>query len=114
MLKTENGDVFIGEFRDGFFDGEGKRLVPNEDVFEGLFRKGKFVRGHFKNRSGYTYTGEFEEPHGFHGQGVLTNPNGTVLTGKFEFGKFISGDVKINTTAKQSSTEMEEYENRTI
>ncbi len=94
ILKTVEGDVRLGEFRGGVFHGEGKRLAKNGDVFEGRFEKGKFVRGQFKNRSGYSYTGEFEDPHGFHGQGVLTKPNG-VYRGKFEFGKFISGDVEI-------------------
>lgn len=81
-----NGNIYVGEFFHGQFQGWGRMIFKKGGrVFCGQFKdgmshgKGKDVEG------GIEYTGSFEK--GLrHGRGKLTFPNGTMYVGDFKAG----------------------------
>ena len=50
-----NGDIYIGEFKDGFADGEGVRTEAKGKINKGKFSKGKFISGIFILANGEEY-----------------------------------------------------------
>ena len=51
----ENGDVFVGEFKDGQYD-KGKYVVASSgDSFEGTFKNGKPDKGNWYDKKGNKY-----------------------------------------------------------
>ena len=60
----DNGDIYIGTFKDGLKHGKGKLTTRNNRSYEGDWKNDK--------------------PHGF---GINTFPNGKIYTGNFDKGK---------------------------
>lgn len=81
-LTFKDGSFFQGIFIDGLGDGKGtlKMLDGREAV--GDFKKGKFVKGTFKDKDGLVYIGEFED-FKLIGTGSVTYPNGTIINSFF-------------------------------
>ena len=65
ILKDKSG-VYVGEFKNDLFNGQGTYTFADGRVYEGKFKDDKF-----------------------HGQGTMTYPDGTVESGKWLNGDFI-------------------------
>ena len=50
-----NGDIYIGEFKDDFAEGEGMLTKAKGKIYKGKFSKGKFVSGTFILPNGEEY-----------------------------------------------------------
>ena len=110
---SDLGNVYVGEFMDGDFHGQGTYTVfKNGDVFEGEWEFGLFTgkgtatysdgnkyvgewnswmwdgMGTWTHRDGDMYVGEFKN-HQRNGQGTYTTADGTVFEGIWENGKLI-------------------------
>jgi len=83
-----NGDVYIGEFKNGKYDGQGKRTRSDGRVAVGEFKNDK-VNGiaEAKWPDGSIYKGQIKDdlPHG---HGVFTWPSGQKYVGEFRDDKF--------------------------
>ena len=66
-----NGNVYIGEFRENKFDGQGTLTYANKSQYVGEFRDGKFS-----------------------GQGTFTHSNGSQDIGEFRDGQFVKWQTK--------------------
>jgi len=42
-FNFQNGDKYIGDFKDGLFSGQGKMTFSNEDIYEGKFSEPKYL-----------------------------------------------------------------------
>jgi len=92
-FKAANGDVGVGEFKNGTYHGQVTYTYANGDKYVGEFKDGKF-HGHgtfhylannqFK---GGMYVGEFRD-NKKNGQGTYTSPNGEQYVGEYEDDKY--------------------------
>ncbi len=90
-LKYDNGDVFVGTFRDGKRHGEGKLVKSNGDVYEGYFLKDELNgKGEILYAKGDHYEGRFKDSK-LNGQGFIKFKNGDRFEGRFE-NNFLEGD----------------------
>ena len=79
--KWSNGDVYKGQWKDGFLHGQGIYKWKDGTVYDGQWKDGK------KNGQGTekwvdkaVYVGQYKD--GFlHGEGTYTNPNGEKFSG---------------------------------
>ena len=74
MYGEAIGDKYVGEFKNGDFDGQGTYTYSSS---------GEWV--------GYKYVGEWLNSQ-YNGQGTLTYPDGTIQEGIWKDGECISGD----------------------
>jgi len=66
--------------------------IWSKSKYEGDYKHGWYHgEGVFEYPSGVKYKGQFEKGQ-FHGEGVLIYPNGGYYKGVWEFGKLIKGD----------------------
>lgn len=72
-MSTWSGTKYEGEFKNEWFEGEGKFTFPSGVVYQGQFRKGEF-----------------------HGEGALVYPNGGKYQAKWERGYAIEGRYVFN------------------
>jgi len=108
---TRNGEKYVGEWRDGRFNGQGTYTYPDGHKYVGEFRNdqpngqgtgtfangdkyvGEFRDGGFNGQGTYTdaygdkYVGEWRD-YRRHGQGILTKANGDKYVGEWRDGKF--------------------------
>jgi serine/threonine protein kinase len=111
-----NGDSYVGDFKNGKFDGQGKYIYVNGDRYEGGYRNGvsegqgtyifangeKYVGqwlngknngpGTFKQSDGGIYVGNFKD-NLRDGSGTLTLPSGLKVVGRYSAGKLVEGTV---------------------
>jgi hypothetical protein len=84
--KTANGDVYVGEFKDNKYHGQGTFTWDDGYKYVGEFQDGK-RNGHgtmtFANG---VYVGEFKDDK-YHGQGTFTWDDGYKYVGEFKDGK---------------------------
>ncbi len=66
MMRGGNGGKYVGEFKDGMYNGQGTETWPD----------------------GEEYVGEFKDSKR-HGQGAMTYTDGTVDEGRWENDEFI-------------------------
>jgi len=107
-FKAANGDVGVGEFKNGTYHGQVTYTYANGDKYVGEFKDGKFhgqgtfhylANNQFK---GGMYVGEFKN-NKKNGQGTYTSPNGEKYVGEYEDDKYqgqgtytwASGDVYV-------------------
>ena len=90
---SANGDKYVGEFRNGTYNGQGTSTFgPSSqfagDKYVGEFRNGiRNGQGTFTFSNGDTYVGEFRG--GIrNGQGTYTSADGSITEGIFQDGKF--------------------------
>jgi hypothetical protein len=73
---TSKGNKYIGEFRDGIFNGYGTLDYIGGDKYLGEFKDGNFNgQGTYAFADGGKYVGEFKDDK-FHGQGTITFKDG--------------------------------------
>lgn len=110
LVRTPDGAVYQGDYRNGLFHGQGQLVWDNGDRYEGGFSKGlRDGNGKESNAIGDVYEGQFSQgyPHGeghfafyngddyqgqlqqgvFHGQGRYKSYRGTVYEGEFQRGR---------------------------
>jgi hypothetical protein len=83
-LTKANGDIYIGEFENGLFNGEGEyRWAGSQLKYKGQYRNGQMHGcGVLHNHNGI-YEGSFT--HGFmNGKGIMTFYNGDKYSGEFK------------------------------
>jgi len=92
-FKAANGDVGVGEFKNGTYHGQVTYTYANGDKYVGEFKDGKFhgqgtfhylANNQFK---GGMYVGEFRD-NKKNGQGTYTSPNGEQYVGEYEDDKY--------------------------
>ncbi|MBS9769016.1 MAG: AAA family ATPase, partial [Trichodesmium erythraeum GBRTRLIN201] len=82
-----SGEKYIGEFKDGKYNGKGTLIFPNGSTYVGEFRNGQ--RNGFGTHTlpnGSKYVGEFKDGK-INGTGALTFSNGEKYVGEFKDGK---------------------------
>ena len=85
-LYLPNG-FYEGEFKNGKFNGKGKRLYFEKGKLVGEFKDNKaHGQGIYTYLDGAKYVGEYKLGKK-HGQGTLTWPNGSEYVGYWKFGK---------------------------
>jgi hypothetical protein len=102
-----SGDKYVGEFRDGKFNGQGTMTRSNGGKYVGEFRDGYFngQGTEFYSSDGSTYAGDFKggRPHG---NGTWTAPNSS--GGEDEYvGEFNNGSMTGQGTYTYASGEVE-------
>lgn len=81
-LQWKNGDIYVGNFVAGLFEGEGK-FSSASGTYTGSFVKGASEgQGKFIYPDGSHYSGEFKANH-FHGKGKFTYSDGSYYLGDF-------------------------------
>ena len=79
-----NGDFYIGEFKNGKYEGQGKRIRADGRVAVGEFKNDKLNgMAEVKNPDGKVYKGQIKDDV-IHGQGKLSWPDGTKYVGEFK------------------------------
>ena len=88
ILSKREGDIFEGEFLNGEFI-KGKIIYKNEDEYNGSIADGKKKgKGTYKYKNGDIYEGCFENDT-FNGEGKFTKMNGEITRGFFKDGKLM-------------------------
>ena len=83
-----SGNKYVGEFKDGDFNGQGSFIFTSGNKYVGEFKDDQFNgRGSFFFASGSKYFGEFKDDQ-FNGQGTYTWSNGDEYVGEFKDDQF--------------------------
>jgi len=88
-----NGDKYVGEWKDGKFNGQGTKISGTKAVagakYVGEWKDGKMNgQGTLTYANGDEYVGKWKDRN-MNGQGTYTYANGTVFKGLWENGKFL-------------------------
>ncbi len=87
VYRMENGDIYDGNWVEGFRTGRGTLTCPNGDRYEGEWLKGeRNGKGIFAWANGDRYEGDFKN-NDFAGRGVFTGANGDRYEGDWANGK---------------------------
>ena len=87
-LNLESGGIYVGEFKDGVFDGYGTYTFSSGTHYSGGFKKGeRHGKGVLTNKNGIKYVGDYQYGN-ISGQGTLTWPSGMRYVGGFLNGLF--------------------------
>lgn len=82
----DNGDRYVGAFKDGKRHGQGVLTYSNGNKYIGEFREGNYVgKGTFIQADGDKYVGVFSK--GLNGQFTVTYANGDSYVGELKAGK---------------------------
>jgi hypothetical protein len=82
VLRLDNGDVYRGEFSEGFFDGRGSYRWSGGARYAGDFSKGKIT-----------------------GEGVFTNAKGAAVSGRWRDGELVAESGTPDSAAAKTETE---------
>ena len=83
-----NGNKYIGEYRDDKHNGQGTLSFANGTRYVGEFKDDKYNgQGTYTFASGHKYVGEFKDGKQ-NGQGTFNNPNGDKNVGGHKDGKY--------------------------
>ena len=77
-----SGDIYEGNFVNGYLHGQGKLVQTSGDILEGKFDKGNIVRGKVIYSFGMIKEGDFLNGL-LHGQGKIIYSSGTIKEGNF-------------------------------
>ena len=81
------GDTYVGEWKDGHWNGQGTFTNADGGKYVGGFKIGKFNgQGTFTNPDGDNYVGAFKDDQ-FNGQGTYTYADGGKYVGQWKDGK---------------------------
>lgn len=84
IIDFDDGTVYIGETKDGIFEGNGILTLKNGDIYEGNFTDGIFEGiGKFISASKDIYIGNFKD-NLFNGHGIYTFVDGNIYEGNFK------------------------------
>ena len=79
-----NGERYVGEFKDGKYNGQGTLTTANGDIYVGEWKDDRRNgQGTYTFVSGYKYVGEFKDDKA-NGQGTLTFANGDKYVGELK------------------------------
>jgi len=78
-----NGQKYVGAYRNGQSNGHGTHTFPSGEKFVGEFKDDQYKEGTFTYVGGHIYVGEFKD-NKRDGQGILTYPNGEKFVGEFK------------------------------
>ena len=85
---SASGNRYVGEFKDGKFNGQGTHFMRNGDRYVGEFKDGEFNgQGTYFLRNGDKYVGEFKDDYR-NGQGTATYSDGDKYVGEFKDDKY--------------------------
>jgi hypothetical protein len=109
---TPNGAKYVGEFKDGKYNGQGTFTMTNGGKYVGEFRNGLIDgQGIFTDSNGTSYTGEYKD-FKRHGKGFMTYPDGsTAKEGIWADDKFVRAE-KINLPPVNQQTDVAINEER--
>jgi formylglycine-generating enzyme required for sulfatase activity len=80
---TTEGALYVGEFRNGKYNGQGTATWPNGDRYVGEFRDDKFHgQGIYTSEKNFVYAGDFRDGM-FNGVGTYTSSNGMKYVGEW-------------------------------
>lgn len=81
---------YVGEFKEGSFNGKGSLTYKNGNTYVGEFRNDMYHgQGTFRQANGYKYVGEFRENKA-HGRGISSEPDGSPpREGVFKDNRFV-------------------------
>ena len=83
IYTWDSGDIYNGEFKNGFFHGNGTYLYSNGNKYIGQWKNNKeHGKGVFTLSSGDKYEGGFKNGN-FDGEGILTSISGDIYKGEF-------------------------------
>ncbi len=88
-FNSDNGDVYVGQWRTGNEDGRGEMTYANKDIYNGQWKDGvRDGQGTMKYHNGDVYEGEFSKDK-MHGKGSYTYAAGDLSksTGEWKEGK---------------------------
>ena len=89
----DNGDKYVGEFKDGSFHGQGTHTSADGDKYVGEFKddlfhgQGTMIFGPDSEWAGDKYVGEYKDNER-NGQGTYTYANGNKYVGEFRNGGY--------------------------
>ncbi len=79
-LTFANGEKYVGQFKDGKFDGQGTYTWAGGDKYVGQFKDGmRNGQGTHTFANGEKYVGQFKD-HKYDGQGTLYAANGSIIS----------------------------------
>ena len=88
-FTTANGDKFVGEWMNGHIEGRGTEFLANGDTYVGKWDRGMLRQGTVTFAQGGNYVGELRDGKP-NGQGTLFASNGSVINkGIWADGKFV-------------------------
>jgi hypothetical protein len=107
-----NGSKYVGEFKDGKYNGQGTFTINTGGKYVGEFRNGLIDgQGTFTDSNGTKYTGEWKD-FKRHGNGILTYPDGSpAKEGIWADDKFVRAE-KINLPPVNQQTDVATNEER--
>ena len=78
-----NGDYYIGEFKEGRWDGEGTYYYKNGDRYKGKWKDNlKYGKGTYYTKNGVKYVGQWD---GWKGQGKISYTDGKKYIGEWDW-----------------------------
>ena len=93
MMTFPNGDYYIGEWKDGYFHGEGTYYWEDGEKTEGTFIIGKQNGyGIYTWSNGNRYEGMFKDDM-FHGMGTIYYTNGETKSGEWANGVYVETSI---------------------
>lgn len=89
-VTTKNGEYYVGNFKNGLYQGKGLLTLTDGTTFEGNFEKGHLIKGTVFYGDGQSYSGSFKN-NKWNGKGFLRKKDGSFYKGNFNNGE-ISGE----------------------
>ena len=108
IFTLPDGSKYVGEFKDDKQNGQGTLTFIDGENYVGEWKDGvRCGQGTWTWPDGSKYIGEFKDGL-FHGQGTFTSADGEVIKGLFENGKYIGEDSREDIVEKESSNKITE------
>jgi len=108
LVLSDSGDTYVGNFKDGKFDGDGTMTYKDGDKYVGEWVDNEIHgEGKMFYIDGSTYVGNFDSGN-WHGKGRFTHINGDTYEGDLINGK--SGGFGIYTWSKNTEETPHSYE----
>ena len=86
-----NGDVYEGYWEEGYMHGKSRMAFANGNIYEGDWEKDKMHgKGRMAFADGNDYEGDYNEDY-MHGKGKMIHADGEVYEGDWEYGELIGG-----------------------
>ncbi len=84
-----NGDVYIGQFKNGLFDGKGQLILTTNEIYNGFFQEGKKSGDGLEMlANGDKYDGNFTDGK-YDGYGLYTLSTGQTKEGIWNHGEYV-------------------------
>lgn len=89
-ITIPGGGVYIGQVKNGYFNGIGSWQSETGVVYTGEFKEGMYEgQGTMTFVNGTSYTGGFKEGY-MHGHGIMTFPDGRTHEGEWDASQLIA------------------------